>query len=132
PTPLDFGSLADIFSAFFGDDLIGVATGPRRARGADVAAEIELELEEAASGVKREVPFAVALVCGECGGGGLAPGTTAAACPDCGGSGRIQHVSRTAFGEFVRSQTCGRCRGAGRIVEHPCKRCDGTGRVLEE
>src|SRR5829696_10452631 len=36
PTPFDFGSLADIFSAFFGDDMFGVATGPRRRRGADV------------------------------------------------------------------------------------------------
>ena len=31
PTPFDFGSLADIFSAFFGDDVFGVAT--RRAQG---------------------------------------------------------------------------------------------------
>src|ERR671937_2539180 len=45
PTPFDFGSLADIFSAFFGDDVFGVATGPRRTRGADIAAEVEIELE---------------------------------------------------------------------------------------
>src|SRR6478736_5300961 len=41
PTAFDFGSLADIFSAFFGDDVFGVATGPRRARGADIAEEVE-------------------------------------------------------------------------------------------
>ena len=60
PTAFDFGSLADIFSAFFGDDVFGVATGPRRARGADIAAEVEIELEEAASGITRAVPFQVA------------------------------------------------------------------------
>ena len=49
PTPFDFGSLADIFSAFFGDDVFGVATGTRRGRGADIAAEIEITLEEAAT-----------------------------------------------------------------------------------
>ena len=132
PTPFDFGSLADIFSAFFGDDVFGVATGRRRARGADVAAEIEIELEEAASGVRRAVPTEVALVCEECGGDGIEPGHSATTCEDCGGSGRLQHVSRTGFGEFIRSQGCPRCGGTGRIVDHPCRRCDGAGRVLEE
>src|SRR6188472_2236734 len=32
----DFGSISDLFSAFFGDDVFGVAGGRRRARGADV------------------------------------------------------------------------------------------------
>src|ERR671922_3042446 len=41
PSSFDFGSLADIFSAFFGDDVFGVATGPRRTRGGDIAAEVE-------------------------------------------------------------------------------------------
>src|SRR2546425_2317121 len=57
PTPFDFGGLADIFGAFFGDDLFGAATGSRRARGSDVAAAVEIELEEAAAGVTKEVPF---------------------------------------------------------------------------
>jgi molecular chaperone DnaJ len=132
PTPFDFGSLADIFSAFFGDDVFGVATGPRRARGADVAAEVEIELEEAASGIKRGVPTQVALLCAECGGDGVEPGKTAQTCADCGGSGRLQHVSRTSFGEFIRNEACPRCGGTGRIVEHPCRVCEGAGRVLEE
>src|SRR5437899_1021319 len=45
PGHFDFGSLSDIFSAFFGDDLFGGATR-RNARGADIAAEVELELVE--------------------------------------------------------------------------------------
>ena len=60
PTPFDFGSLADIFSAFFGEDVFGVATGPRRTRGSDLAAQVEIDLEEAAEGVTRDVPFQVA------------------------------------------------------------------------
>ena len=31
-------------------------------------------------------------------------------------------MARTSLGEFVRSQTCARCGGAGRIIEHPCAR----------
>jgi molecular chaperone DnaJ len=89
-------------------------------------------LEEAATGVTRAVPVQVAIPCEECGGDGVQPGTTASTCEDCGGTGRIQHVSRTAFGEFIRSQACGRCAGTGRVVEHPCETCSGAGRVLEE
>jgi len=132
PTPFDFGSLADIFSAFFGDDVFGAATGPRRARGADIAAEVEIELEEAAAGVTRAVPVQVATRCAECGGDGVQPGTSVSTCEDCGGSGRLQRVTRTGFGEFIRSQGCPRCNGTGRIVEHPCEACAGAGRVLDE
>src|SRR5580765_7381610 len=54
PTSFDFSTLGDLFSAFFGDDLFGLAGRQRRAaRGADVAAEIELELVEAARGIER-------------------------------------------------------------------------------
>ena len=52
PTHFDFGNLADLFSAFFGDDLFGAAARGR-ARGADVVAEVEIELAEAASGMTR-------------------------------------------------------------------------------
>src|SRR6476646_4047971 len=55
PGAFDFGSLSDIFSAFFGDDLFGVG-GARRARGADIGAEVTIELVEAARGVARDVP----------------------------------------------------------------------------
>src|SRR5439155_5567071 len=84
PTPYDFGSLADIFSAFFGDDVFGVASRARRARGADIAAEVEIALEEAATGVERGGPIPVALFCDECGGAGFEPGRTAAARAACG------------------------------------------------
>jgi molecular chaperone DnaJ len=132
PTAFDFGSLADIFSAFFGDDVFGVATANRRARGADIAAEVEIELEEAATGVTRAVPVQVATRCEACGGDGVEPGTSVSACADCGGAGRLQRVTRTGFGEFIRSQACPRCNGTGQIVEHPCEACAGAGRVLEE
>jgi molecular chaperone DnaJ len=131
PSTFDLGSLSDLFAAFFGDDLFGVGR-QRRARGADVAAQVEIELTEAATGTKREVPFPVSVPCATCQGSGAEPGTEPTTCPSCGGAGRIEHVSRTAFGEFIRSQTCPRCGGAARVVEHPCPDCGGSGRVVEE
>ncbi len=130
PGTFDFGSLSDLFSAFFGDDLFGGAS--RRARGADLVAEVEVELVEAAHGTAREIPFEVAVTCARCHGDGAEPGTTPVSCSTCGGTGRLQQVSRSVFGEFVRTQACSRCRGTGRLVETPCAECAGAGRTVEE
>src|SRR5438067_51146 len=62
PGHFDFGSLSDLFAAFFGDDLLAGRTGGRT-RGADLAAAVEIELVDAARGTKREVPFDVAVPC---------------------------------------------------------------------
>jgi molecular chaperone DnaJ len=132
PTQFDFGNLSDLFSAFFGDDLFGVGGRGRPARGGDVAARVDIELVDAARGVKRDVPFPVAVSCATCGGNGAAPGTRPVTCTTCGGSGRVQHVSRSAFGEFVRTQGCPACRGAGHQIADPCSDCRGEGRVVEE
>jgi molecular chaperone DnaJ len=131
PTTFDFGSLADIFSAFFGEDLLST-TMRGRTRGADIAADVEIELAEAASGTKREVPFRVAVPCGRCQATGVEPGSEVTTCPTCHGLGRLQQVARSAFGEFVRTQTCPSCGGSGRVIEYPCRDCDGSGQVLEE
>jgi len=132
PSQFDFGNLTDLFSAFFGDDFFATNARTRRGRGADIAAEVEIELTDAARGVQREVPFRVAIACSRCDGQGVEPGTDVITCPTCGGMGRVQHVSRSAFGEFIRTQACPECRGRGELVEHPCEQCDGAGQVLEE
>jgi len=131
PSDVDFGSLGDIFSAFFGDDLFG-RQGRRAARGADVAVAVGIELSEAYSGVTRRVQLEVAAPCDRCGGEGAEPGTSRVTCPTCGGSGRLQQVSRSVFGEFVRTQGCPTCGGEGRVVETPCEQCGGAGRRLRE
>ena len=134
PGRFDLGNLADIFSAFFGDDLFaaGRRGGHGPAHGADLAVEVEIELVEAARGVARQVSFEAAIGCARCGGAGAEPGTEPVRCGTCGGVGHLQQVSRSVFGEFVRTQTCPRCSGTGRAIEHPCTECAGAGRVLEE
>ncbi|MGH2970582.1 MAG: molecular chaperone DnaJ [Gaiellaceae bacterium] len=129
PGHFDFGSLSDLFAAFFGDDLIG---SRGRSRGPDLGAEVEVDLVDAARGVRREVPFQVAVTCTHCNGDGAEPGSEITTCPTCAGAGRLQQVSRSVFGEFVRTQTCPTCGGSGRKIETPCSICDGAGRVVEE
>jgi molecular chaperone DnaJ len=133
PTGVDFGSLSDLFSAFFGDDLFGAAAQPRgRQRGADIAAEVEIDLTEAAKGVKREVTFKAEVFCDVCEGSGMEPGTEPTTCPTCKGQGMFQQVSQSIFGQIMRTQTCQTCGGSGKVIEHACKNCGGSGREVEE
>jgi molecular chaperone DnaJ len=128
---VDFGSLADLFSAFFGDDVLSGGRGRGgNARGADLAAAVEIDLVEAAHGITLEVPFEAAVACERCGGDGAEPGSRITTCPTCEGSGRLQQVTRSVFGEFVRTQTCPTCAGSGRRIEQACTECRGAGRVV--
>ena len=132
PTHFDISGLGDLFSAFFGEDVFGgTGRATRSRRGADVGAEISIELTDAARGTTVEVPFEVAVPCETCGGDGVEPGTEPVTCPRCEGSGRLHQVSRSVFGEFVRTQTCPQCGGRGQIVEHPCHECEGAGRLVK-
>ena len=133
PTDFDLGNLSDIFSAFFGESFFGQTTrGAHPARGADLVATAEITLALAFTGTTLSVPIRVATTCSRCAGIGAEPGTSPNTCPACAGSGRLQHVSQSVFGQFIRSGTCPRCAGTGRIIESPCGRCDGVGRLLEE
>jgi molecular chaperone DnaJ len=131
PSHFDFGNLSDLFAAFFGDDLFGASGGRRSRRGGDIAADIEIDLVEAARGTTEEISFQVAATCSTCHGNGAEPGTGPTTCPTCGGAGAVQQVSRTVLGELVRSHACPECGGRGQIVEHPCEDCKGTGQQLE-
>jgi molecular chaperone DnaJ len=133
PTQFDMSGLGDLFSMFFGDDLFAGATrGARTARGADVGAQVDIDLAQAATGASVQVPFDVAVTCATCSGDGVEPGTEPVECPRCHGMGRLQQVTRSVFGEFVRTQACPDCGGRGQLIEHPCKACDGVGRVLDQ
>ncbi len=133
PADFDLGHLSDIFGAFFGESLFGQA--PRRAgpsRGGDVAVAAEVSLADAFTGVSLTVPTRVARPCDTCGGTGAAPGTAPTTCDVCSGAGQVQRVSQSVFGQFVRTGTCPRCEGTGRVVESPCQTCEGIGRTLHD
>jgi molecular chaperone DnaJ len=128
PRSAGFGSIEDIFEAFFGSgDPFGFArSGP--ASGGDVAATIEVSLEEVATGTARELSFDAVMTCERCRGNGAEPGTPIRTCQRCGGRGQIHQVSRTPFGQLVRSTQCDACHGDGRVAETRCEECEGVGR----
>ena len=130
----DFGSLSDVFAAFFGETLFGTAGQPTRgpARGPDLVAQVEIDLADVLTGTTLDVTVHAARTCEPCGGTGAAPGMSPVTCPACAGVGRVQQVSRTILGQMVRSGTCPSCDGTGTIVESPCDRCGGDGRTIED
>ena len=132
-----FGSISDLFSAFFGSGGFDAAFGGGRMRGGavqggDVAVAAAIDLAEAAHGASVEVAYDVRTRCGTCNGNGAQPGTPIITCPRCHGSGQLQAVSRTAFGQLVRSAVCDRCGGDGRLPQEPCETCRGEGMVVEQ
>ena len=131
----DFGSISDLFSAFFGAGFEGAFGGGGRpggpVQGGDIAVAVGVELIDAAHGKQVEVSYDARARCGTCHGNGAKPGTPIETCPRCQGSGQLQAVSRTALGQLVRSTVCDVCGGDGRIARDPCETCRGGGMVAE-
>jgi molecular chaperone DnaJ len=127
-----FTSVADIFDAFFGGrgSFGGGRGGP--APGADIAVRVDIDLAEAASGLATEVSYEAVDRCERCHGNGAEPGTPIETCERCGGAGRLQGVTRTPFGQVVRTLECDTCDGDGRVASQPCVECSGRGRVATQ
>jgi molecular chaperone DnaJ len=124
-----FGSIGDLFNAFFGGaSPFGAAAGGP-ATGEDAAVAIEIELLQAAQGASMEVAFDAVERCEHCHGNGAEPGTPIETCQRCGGRGQLQAVTRTPFGQMMRTVLCDTCQGDGRVAAKPCRECAGRGQV---
>jgi molecular chaperone DnaJ len=124
-----FGTISDLFEAFFGGGAFTSRSGP--AAGQDAAVAVEVSLFEAAFGTTVQVAFDAVARCEHCHGNGAEPGTPIESCSRCGGSGRLQAATRTPFGQMVRTVVCDVCEGDGRVARQPCAECDGRGRRSE-
>jgi molecular chaperone DnaJ len=125
-----FSSINDLFNAFFGGGLGGRPAGP--VQGGDVAVRTDIDLVEAARGIETEVSYDAIIRCTQCAGNGAEPGTPIETCERCGGAGQLQAVTRTPFGQMVRTMACDRCHGEGKIPAKPCRECRGRGRVTTQ
>lgn len=125
-----FGSIfEDIFSEFMG----GAAGRSRSSqyagrRGADIRHDLEVTLEEAYHGLKKEIEIQTAVRCDECDGTGAAAGSKAETCDMCHGTGRVRRQS----GFFIEERMCPTCQGTGQVIKNPCKKCRGTGKVSQK
>ena len=121
-----FGSIGDLFNAFFGSgSAFGGSSG--QALGGDIAVAVEMTLVEAASGAKLDVSYEAIDRCEHCRGNGAEPGTPIERCKRCEGAGQVQSVVRTPFGQMMRTSVCDACHGDGRRATDPCRLCGGRG-----
>jgi len=118
----------DIFEKFFGKRF-DFSREKRGWRGSDLRYDVEISLEDAFRGCRREIKVPRSEICDNCKGSGLKPGKQPVRCPRCGGSGQIRHTRRTGFGVFTSITTCDYCKGKGMIIRDPCPVCKGKGVV---
>ena len=127
--------VTDIFSMFndiFGGSAGGQQRGARQttARGFDLETQVELTLNEIASGVEKTIEFEKQDLCETCRGSGAKPGSPPVVCVQCGGQGR---VAQQGFGGMFRMVTaCPNCRGKGSVVREQCLSCGGGGRQMRK
>lgn len=122
-----FGNIFEEFEELLGGRRRAREAGPQRGR--DLEVEVEITLEEAFSGVEKDVRIPRKEACPVCGGSGADPGSKVVTCPVCHGTGQVRTARSTMLGQLVTVTTCPRCGGSGRYVERPCRECGGRGEV---
>src|SRR3954447_14218317 len=124
-----FNGFSDIFSTIFGEFMDPRGARQNAARGADLRYDLELTLEEAFTGVEKEVTVEALATCDVCHGRGCTRTDHCAnTCQTCGGMGKV----RAQQGFFVVERGCPTCRGSGEVISDPCANCHGEGRAITQ
>ena len=122
-----FEGFGDLFETFFGG--AGGQMGRPDPRGDDLRYDLEITLEEAASGLERTIHFGHLTTCEPCRGAGSTEGGKQT-CPTCRGAGQRRQVSSNLFGmQFSTVTACEQCGASGEIITNPCRACGGQGRT---
>lgn len=121
------GGFSDIFSSIFGEFMDPRAQRASAARGSDLRYDLEMELEEAFSGVEKTISIQALAACEKCDASGSKGHSAARTCQTCGGAGKV----RAQQGFFVVERGCPTCMGSGETIADPCGACGGEGRALK-
>jgi molecular chaperone DnaJ len=107
-----------VFENFFSGESSNKAKGKR---GSDLRYNLSVTLEEAATGVEKEIKYKKAFKCVYCKGFGYETTTDDSKCSVCEGSGNV-NVNK---GFFNIQQECYRCLGSGYNDTKTCTKCEG-------
>ena len=121
----DTSSFSDIFEDFFGDLGGGENSRASNNRGNDLRYDLTISLEEAYSGLDKNIKYTTYKKCSDCSGSGAAKGSKPISCDYCNGKGKI----RSNQGFFTIQQTCPQCSGYGETIGKACVDCSGNGKV---
>ncbi len=122
------GGLGDLFGSMFGRGgqgrgRPGAASGVGPRRGADIAAQLTVDFQDAVHGITTTLYLTTDAQCSTCNGSGAKPGTSPVMCSACGGRGVVDDNQ----GMFSFSSPCRVCGGQGSRIEDPCPTCRGSG-----
>lgn len=126
----DLGGMGGFGDIFGGGGRRNSAGQPQA--GADVRINLELTLQEVASGVTKTVNAKLLNPCDTCSATGAEPGTTTSTCQTCRGAGEVRRAQQSFFGQVVSVVACSTCAGEGKVVANPCRKCRGEGRTRGE
>ena len=125
-----FKNFEDIFGDIFGQQTQRRKTkkaGPSPKRGHDLSKDISFTLEEAFSGISKEMKLYRFVTCTTCDGKGMPADAKVTLCFQCEGTGQVGY----RHGIFMYSQTCNTCYGEGYTISNPCKTCKGQSRMQQ-
>jgi len=124
----------DIFGDIFGGGGGfggGFGGGGRRAnqpmKGQSVRTSVRLTFEEAVFGCEKEVKINYREECPKCHGTGAKEGSSPETCGKCKGQGRIVYTQKSLFGTMQNVAECPDCHGTGKVIKDKCPECRGEG-----
>lgn len=123
------------FGSFFGGgDPFEERSFHRRGpmKGDDRITSVRVTLEEATTGVEKDLEVTHLITCQVCEGTGSAENEDPVDCPECGGTGTMRMVKNLGPVQYVTTKTCSRCNGEGQIISSPCRKCRGKKKVREK
>jgi len=112
------------FEDLFGGGRRGGGSRQRVQKGSDLRYDLDITLEEAATGVEKELEIEKFVNCKPCSGSGSKSGSGRKSCSACGGQGVVTRQS----GIFIQQMECPQCNGTGSVISDPCETCNGEGR----
>jgi molecular chaperone DnaJ len=121
------GRHGDLFEDLFGERFHRARPQPRRRRGADVEATLEVDFRTAALGGNVDFAIESAVACDQCGGSGTVGEPRP--CASCGGTGRRTEARPGRSDFFSFTGPCPVCRGSGVDPASACPKCRGQGVV---
>lgn len=104
-----------------GAEAANAEPAPATPKAADIRQELEITLNEGASGTRRKIKYQRGRPCSTCKGSGEAGISRSRFCDTCHGSGRVRHRKKGL-------ETCPQCDGKGIFSERICPDCEGSGR----
>jgi molecular chaperone DnaJ len=126
-----FDDLQGVFETFFGGGFEMPNSAGRRARtssrskGVDLEMEIDISLEEVATGVEKTLKLRHNVKCDICEGTGHKKDSKVSSCKTCNGRGKVYQRMNTIFGAVQQEIVCPNCEGLGQIYSDPCNNCHG-------